>query len=228
MPAMKNFVAVDWRKGDDRLYFFFKDKGTYSKFPLGMNYVGPNYPASVEGSWGDFDQHAKDLKFGFHTDAIEWGEGGTDFMWLFYYQGTTPMVCKYSETNDNVVYKRPLSQTLWRLLGPYFDRIVGVMWLKRYYKTTQFRVLMNDGNYLDLDIRKNTVEQKSLIGSHWQKLHYYKDRLITAVQNDYPMFDNYYYIFITNNQYFRFDMDSKWLDGPNEVDDVSWPGLLND
>ena len=30
MPEAENFIAVDWRSGKDKCYFFFKDSNTYS------------------------------------------------------------------------------------------------------------------------------------------------------------------------------------------------------
>lgn len=54
----------------------------------------------------------------------------------------------------------------------------------------------------------------------------YKDRLITAVLNDHPAFNTFFYIFLTGNQYLRFDFNERKVLGPIPVEEPSWPGLL--
>ncbi len=68
MPKPNNFVAVDWRSGKDKCYFFFKDTHTYTQFDNNDDQVPPGYPKPISSSaWGDFHQHAKNLRFGFAT-----------------------------------------------------------------------------------------------------------------------------------------------------------------
>lgn len=93
MPALKNFVAVDWRAGKDRIYFFFKDTNQYSRFDLGDNKVAEGHPKEIKASnWGDFHLHAKNLRFGFTTTGFPSilspldftiGEIDLDIAWLF-------------------------------------------------------------------------------------------------------------------------------------------------
>jgi hypothetical protein len=53
--------------------------------------------------------------------------------------------------------------------------------------------------------------------------------MISAVQNDRSLADSYYYIFLTGNQYLRYNlMTFRLLAGPIDVNDGNWPGLLRD
>lgn len=227
MTTMNNFVAVDWRAGHDRIYFFFKDTNTYSRFNLGDNKVPGGYPTTVVGNWDDFDKPAKDLRFGFSTNTGGW-DGGYDYLWLFYYEGNTPTVCKYLQQTDVVHSKMPVAQSVWAPLLPYFDRIVGVMWNERTAYEETFWVLMNDGNYLIYETFTKSLKVRPLKDSPWSQLEQYKDRMMTAALNDYPTFDSYFYIFLTNNQYLRYEQGSKKVFGPITIDETSWPGLLRD
>jgi len=227
MTTMNNFVAVDWRNGPDRIFFFFKDTCTYSRFDLGNNKVPENYPTAVGNNWQSFGQHVKDLRFGFNTSGIAWDlSNDSDMLWLFYYDGPTPMVCKYRQMDDKVYFKKPLSHTVWALLSPYFDRIVGVMWYEQAETKHTYWVLMNDGNYLIYNPWKGTVKIRPIKGSMWSGLEQYKDRMITAVLNDHPTTNTFFYIFLTNNEYLRFDFNEKNIVGPIPVDDASWRGLI--
>ena len=40
MPTLEQCIAVDWRAGKDRIYFFFKDTDTYARFNIGDQEVG--------------------------------------------------------------------------------------------------------------------------------------------------------------------------------------------
>lgn len=234
MPTLKNFVAVDWRSGPDRLYFFFKDTNTYSRFNIGDNEVPEGYHANVNGNWGRFDEHVKDLRFGFTTTDIDpyGGTGpvtGNDILWLFYYAGDTPMVCRYDQKLDEVNRTLRLADSVWHMLLPYFDRIVAGTWWQVFGRSKLFKFLMNDGHYLVVDlIAKQKVIRKQ-IAQDWRGLNAYKHRIITAAQNDHPLFDKYYYIFLTNNEYLKYDItNNRVVAGPTQIDDESWPGLLRD
>lgn len=228
MTTMKNFVAVDWRSGPDRIYFFFKDTNTYSRFNLGDNSVEDNHPTAVDDHWDDFDKHVKDLRFGFNTSGLNWKQvNDGDIVWLFYYEGNTPMVCKYKQSSDEVVFKKPVSQTEWAVLLPYFDRIVGVMWNENADTKHTFWILLNDGNYITYSPWSEILWVYPLKNSPWQKLEQYKDRMITAVLNDHPLFKVYFYIFLTDNEYLRYDVEHG-VQGPIPVDEDSWPGLIPD
>ncbi|MET0845901.1 MAG: hypothetical protein ABWY46_06880 [Pseudomonas sp.] len=226
MTTMSNFVAVDWREGPDLIYFFFKDTSTYSRFNLGDNSVGKGYPCSADVNWGDFGKHVKDLRFGFSTTGLDWNGAGGDLLVLFYYEGNTPMVCRYSQASDKVLTKTPLSHSIWAPLKPYFDKIIGVMWYDATGSKHTFWVLLNDGNYLIFNAYNQQMWIKSLAGSNWAGLEKYKDRMITAVRNDQPLFSTYFYIFLTNNQYLKYDFGEAAVSGPHQVNDGTWPGLL--
>lgn len=223
---MKNFVAVDWRDGADRIHFFFKDTNTYSRFNLGENSVGKGYPCSVDVNWPDFGQHVKDLRFGFNTSAIDWDGAGGDLLVLFYYEGNTPAVCRYDQRTDRVLTKTTLSHTIWAPLKPYFDRIIGVMRYETVGSKYTYWVLLNDGNYLIYDAYSEKLLVKPLTGSKWAQLEKYKDRMITAVLNDQPLLNTYFYIFLTDNKYLIYDFDEYHVSGPFIVDEGTWPGLL--
>ncbi|KQN52530.1 hypothetical protein ASE98_21865 [Pseudomonas sp. Leaf48] len=218
MPKLKNTVAVDWRDGKDKIYFFFKDTETYSRFDIAANGILPEYPKSVYGNWGEFAPHVKNLRFGF-TGA---GNGhAKDTLWLFYYQDNTPMVCEYSQDSDSVVSSKPVSQTKWAALHPHFDRIVGVRWIS---EPNQFRVLLRDNFVLDFNVLFNRLTKLSLQKAGWEKLEKYKDSLMTAVLDDTPAFHSTFYIFLTNGQYFRHQSIDA-LTGPFDVNEGNWPGL---
>jgi hypothetical protein len=51
--------------------------------------------------------------------------------------------------------------------------------------------------------------------------------MITAVLNDHPLFKVYFYIFLTDNEYLRYDVEHG-VQGPIPVDEDSWPGLIPD
>ena len=238
MPALKNFVAVDWRAGKDKIYFFFKDINKYSRFDIGDNKVAEGYPEDIKAShWGDFHAHAKNLRFGFtttgHPSTISgsagMGELDLDILWLFYYEGDTPMVCRYDQDQDKVSSTHRVKDSKWRQLLPYFDRIVAGTWWHSANYPYLFRFLMNDGTYLSLDFHSKAFTHDAITNDSHPGLARYKNRIITAVQNDRTFADSYYYIFLTHNEYIRYNIqENRALSGPIAVDDVSWPGLLRD
>lgn len=233
MPQLKNFVAVDWRSGRDKFYFFFKDTNTYSKFDIGENCVVDGYPTEVTaGNWGSFHQHAKNLRFGFTTTGVQISQAlafDSDTLWLFYYEGDTPMVCKYDQDLDQVEQYIKLADSIWHSLTSYFDRIIAGTWRVDTLNPFSFEFLLNDGHYLILELKKKRIIHKPITERTWPGLAPYKDRMITAVQNDRTILASYYYIFLTNNEYLRYDLSTlQLLAGPIKVDDVSWPGLLKD
>ncbi|MFJ2711446.1 hypothetical protein ACIOZM_11200 [Pseudomonas sp. NPDC087346] len=225
MTATKNFTAVDWRQGPDRIYFFFKEKNTYSRFDIEDNKVLSGHPTFLDGKWEGFDKPAADLRFGFTTTTASW-DGGVDTLWLFYDEGDTPSVCEFSQKSDKALSKTSVARSMWAPLLPYFYKVVGVMWSESSAQKETYWVLLNDGNYLIYDIYTKTLEVLPLKNSPWSELEQYKGRMMTAVLNDYPTFDTYFYIFLNDNQYLRYEQAAKKLFGPYTISETSWPGLL--
>lgn len=253
MPSLEHCVAVDWRAGKDRIYFFFKDTNTYSRFNIGDNEIADLYPAPVNGSWGKFDKYVKNLRFGFATTGLTLDKpmdlSDIDILWLFYYEGDTPMVCAYNQDTDAVMQTRRLQDTKWKMLLPWFDRVIAGTWWQ-VNRSSLFRFILNDGNslYLDLDevprrepdpfdkydddlfnpvtTPAPTTTLEPITESTWPGLSPYKNRIITAAQID-RTFDNYFYIFLTLNEYLIYNIPENRLEsGPHAVDNQSWPGLL--
>lgn len=230
MPTLKNFVAVDWRAGKDKIYFFFKDTNKYSRYDIDSNTVEEGYPTTTSGNWDAVHALQKNLRFGFAAPALggSWG-GGDDILWLFYYDGKTPMVCKYDQDLDRPVGYVRLENSIWHSLLPYFDKIVAGTWWDTFAIKTTFRFLMNDGHYIVFNYTTQKTKRLPITPRSWPGLSPYKDRIITAVQNDAPLNDTYYYIFLTNNEYIRYNLkDNRAETGPRKVNDDNWPGLLRD
>lgn len=256
MPTLKNIVTVDWRSGKDKIYFIFKDTDTYSRFDISDNKVSDGYPWPIKGNWGTLENHMKNLRFGFTTTGITLDRpmdfSDLDILWLFYYERTTPMVCAYNQDTDAVMQTRKVEDTKWKLLLPYFDRIITGTWWQ-VNRSSLFRFILNDGNslYLDWDeVPKNpqidyaddkyddnlfntvvapiqTIRLEAITETTWPGLTAYKDRIITGVQKDRTFADNYYYIFLTDNQYLTYNIPKNRLEsGPHSVNNESWPGLL--
>jgi hypothetical protein len=221
MPQLKNFVALDWRSGPDRIYFFFKDSDTYSRFDLGDNKVSANYPASVGDSWDTFGLHAKDLRFGLTTTSFGWNTSSDeDIAWLFFYLGNTPVVCKYNQDKDK-------ADSIWKPILPYFDKIIAGTWFQLTGHPFLFRFILNDGHYLSFNYKAKTLTYKSFGDYRLGALKPYKDRIITAAQNDRTLADSYWYIFLTDNQYLTYNIQSdRLVSGPKTINDANWPGLL--
>ncbi|WP_213940809.1 hypothetical protein [Pseudomonas sp. dw_612] len=247
MRELKNFVAVDWRAGKDKIFFFFKDSNTYSRFDIGDNRVPDGYPAPISHSnWHDFHVHAKNLRFGFTTTDIHVRANtfnfDQDYLWLFYVDRQIPMVCKYDQDNDKVVSIETVDNSMWSLLGYYFDDIIaGTWWTDSADSMAQFRFLMKNGQSLILDLNISpfnfdayyeghpTLKVVPINNTTWPGLEPYKDRIITAVQNDRAFVDSYYYIFLTNNEYITYNiMEDRVEYGPYKVSEKTWPGLLRD
>jgi hypothetical protein len=225
MPTLKNFVAVDWHAGKDKIYFFFKDTNQYSRFSLADNKVEEGYPTDITSSnWGSFHAHVKSLRFGFSTptQSILYVMA-PDTLWLFYDVDGTPMVCEYDQALDKVIGNYRLEDSRWHSLLPYFNRIVaGISWGTNGPRDT-FSFITNDGDHIDFNSKTNTITPAS-----WPVLQPYKNRIITAAKNNTPLLDTFYYIFLTNNEYLRYNLRSKEVTGPKKVDDSTWPGLLSD
>lgn len=242
MPILKNFVAVDWRSGKDAIHFFFKDTNKYSRFNIGDNEVPDGYPSDISNNnWKELHPHIKNLRFGFTTTNLfkETPTLDADSSWLFFYKDDVPTVCKYDQDADKVDYIKPVRQSIWRPLLPFFHLIVaGTWWQTSDVGSAHFRFLMSDGHYLSVDYKAVCIndrlfweipvaERDEITDCTWPGLAKYKERIITAVQNDLSFADNYYYIFLTNNEYIRYNMDKNKADSaPIKVDDISWPGLL--
>lgn len=230
MSNLNNFVAIDWRSGPDRIYFFFKNTDTYSRFDLGNNSVSANYPASTAGSWDTFDPYTKDLRFGLTTTSFGWNTASDeDIAWLFFYQGTTPMVCKYDQDNDKVAAFYKVADSVWKPILPYFDRIIAGTWFQLTGHPFLFRFILDDGHYLSFNYRARTLTRNRFGEYQLGALKPYEDRIITAAQNDRTFSDSYWYIFLTNNQYLTYNIQSdRLVSGPRTINEDNWPGLLRD
>lgn len=233
MQTLKNFVAVDWRAGPDRCYFFFKDSNTYSRFDIGDNRVADGYPRTIsEDNWGAIHSKLKDLRFGFTTTGInpvQYLGFDSDILWLFYCDDGVPMVCKYDQDLDRVNSRVRVEDSIWHKLLPFFDRIIAGTWWQQSPHNRLFRFLLNDGHSLDLNLVINKLTHEPITPKNWPGLSPYKHRFITAVQNDRTFAHSYFYIFLDNNEYLRYNIQTnRLLAGPITVDDVSWPGLLQD
>jgi len=250
MPTLKNFVAVDWRAGKDCIYFFFKDSNTYSRFDIGDNQVLPHHPTAITAQhWGNFHEHANNLRFGFTTtgfspDDVTDSKFDLDILWLFYYDGNVPSVCIYNQNKDAPIKSLPIEFTFWHILLPYFDRIIAGSWWEGWNEVgrdLQLRFILNDGNSLHLKWKKRPVsgaltveltgevdiKQVPITASSWPGLEPYKHRIITAAQNDRTFADSYLYIFLTDNEYIAYNMEKNRVQhGPLKVDHDTWPGLL--
>ncbi|WP_339464778.1 hypothetical protein [Pseudomonas sp. EA_65y_Pfl2_P74] len=230
MRQLKNFVAVDWRSGPDRIYFFFKDTDTYSRFDIGDRQVPDGYPGPTKGSWDKFDPYTKHLRFGFTTTSLGFNAGSDeDIAWLFFYNGDTPTVCKYNQDEDKVsgIYK--LADTLWKPILPYFDKIITGTWAEITGHSFLFRFILNDGHYLTFDFRAKTLTRNTLGQHRLGALVPYKNRIITGAQNDRTFADSYWYIFLTGNQYLVYNiLTDRLVSGPHNINETNWPGLLRD
>ncbi|MDR6927157.1 hypothetical protein [Pseudomonas sp. BE134] len=231
MQTLKNFVAVDWRSGKDKIYFFFKDTNKYSRFDISSNTVENGFPADITSdSWGAVHAQLKNLRFGFTAPALGGtGGGGDDILWFFYNTTGKPMVCKYDQDLDKPVANYLLENSIWHSLAPYFDTIVAGTWWDTFAPKNVFRFLTNDGHYIIFNYITNKTTRLPITPESWPGLSPYKNRIIGAVQNDAPLFDTYYYIFLTNNEYIRYNLkNNKAETGPININDGNWPGLLRD
>lgn len=183
MPALQNFIAVDWRAGKDRIYFFFKDSNTYSRFDIGDNEVPAGYPRPINGNWDTFDVTGKDLRFGLTTTNNQKdhsASGDLDILWLFYYENNTPMVCQYNQDTDKVVTYKRVQDSEWASLMPYFDRIVSGTWWDISYTDGQkrYRFILNDGNSLLLYWDKGGQKFDKGVGAYFT----HRARYVVKVQ----------------------------------------------
>lgn len=223
MTTKNNFVAVDWRTGPDAILFFFKQHDAYCRFAVGDNKVDGN--AKFLGlDWRDLEIEAKDILFGFTTTGHEFNS--PDYLWLFYNVGNTPWVCEYREKEQEVRSRTTVAESKWAKLLPWIDKIVGVMWQGTTASTDEYWILLRDENYLVFDTFSGELQVNSLEDSPWSEINdYYRNRMITAVLNDRSMFDRFFYIFLTGNEYLRYEQQAKELFGPYKIDETSWPGL---
>ncbi|CAI8917000.1 T9SS C-terminal target domain-containing protein [Pseudomonas sp. IT-P253] len=234
MPEAENFIAVDWRSGKDKCYFFFKDSNTYSRYDNNDDLVPEDYPKPINSSsWGDFHQHAKNLRFGFATSrhiTANRVELDPDILWLFYYEGDTPMFCEYDQDVDSIRGLHTVAGSIWAPLLPYFDRIVAGTWWKKPHKfnlSNKYRFLLNDGNGLDLNWNTREVTLHTINDDSWPGLKPYKYRITTAVQMNADFGDSYYFIFLTGKQYLKYNIDKNELAvGPRACNNKNWPGLF--
>ena len=230
MLILKNFVAVDWRAGKDKIYFFFKDSNTYSEFDIAEDKVADGFPREVTAAdWHDFHPHAKNLRFGFTTTGFEPTRNfgmDSDILWLFYFDNGVPMVCKYDQDARQVNRTDRVADSSWNLLLPYFDRIVAGTWRESALNRRSFRFILNDGNAIELDLLRKHLIHHAISEKTWPGLAPYKHRIITAVQNDRSLANSHFYVFLTQNEYLRYDLWNNALEaGPMKVDDTNWPGL---
>ncbi|MBX9404093.1 hypothetical protein K5E40_00135 [Pseudomonas baetica] len=230
MPELKNFVAVDWRAGKDRIYFFFKDTNTYSRFNIGDNEVPAGYPSPVEGSWDTLND-VKNLRFGFTTTGFPRKSvlfDDRDILWLFSYQNKTPVVTWYNQDTDKVMGQQYVEHSMWHRLQPYFERIVGGTWWPRPANDKYFRFLLSDGTTVSANLERDTICHDTINENNWPGLSRYKHRIISVAQNDRTSDSSVLYIFLTNHEYLRYDMSKSRTYGPKSVNDGTWPGLLRD
>ncbi|MCU0071660.1 hypothetical protein N8H71_08665 [Pseudomonas koreensis] len=221
MSKLKNFVAIDWRAGPDRIYFFFKNSDTYSRYDISDNRVLDIYPKPVKEHWSEFDPYAKHLRFGFTRTAPGLFDDA-DTSWLFFYNDDTPWVCAYDQDADKVSAFYRLSNSLWAPLLPYFDRIVAGTWWEVTSKNT-FRFLLSNGDSLVFDTVKQQLTLKP--STNMRGLEPYKQRIITAAQVDPTFSDSLWYIFLTNDEFIIYNMQKNQVAGGlRKVD--SFPGLL--
>ena len=227
MPALNNFVAVDWRSGADRIYFFFKDTDTYSRFNIGGD-VPNGYPASTDGRWDTFTPYIQNLRFGFTTTSLGFNtRSDEDIAWLFFYYGDTPAVCKYDQDTDKVSGIYALADTLWKPILPYFDNIIAGTWTEVSGHPFLFKFILNDGHYLSFNYKAKTLTRNAFGQNRLGALAPYKERIITAAQNDRTFADSYWYIFLTHNQYLVYNIQAdKLASGPHTINESNWPGLL--
>ncbi|MBP5945214.1 MULTISPECIES: hypothetical protein [Pseudomonas] len=227
MPALDNFVAIDWRSGPDRIYFFFQDNDTYSRFDIGDNKVPEGYPGATKGSWDAFDPYTKKLQFGFTTTSSSFENGlDEDISWLFFYDGDTPTVCKYNQDKDKVDGFYKVADTIWAPITDYFFEIMAATWDKSRNEIT---FLLHGARYMSFDCSEHTLTGGRLGEDRLGALFPYSNRIITAAQNDRTFADSYWYIFLTDNQYLVYNIDDDNLvSGPKDVNDGNWPGLLRD
>lgn len=235
MPEANNFVAVDWRSGKDRCYFFFKDTTTYTRFNNADDRVPPGYPKPIGSHWGDFNKHVQNLRFGFATTRLitaDKVEFDADILWLFYYDGDTPMFCEYDQDADGIRGYHTVAGSRWSMLLPYFDRIIAGTWWKaprKFSNSHTLRFLLNDGNYLDLNGNTGEIKLSPINSQTWPGLEPFKHRIISAVQMNADFGDSFYYIFLSANQYLKYNIDQNRLEvGPWPFNDDYWPGLFRD
>ena len=237
MPNAENFIAVDWRSGGDKCYFFFKDRHEYYRFDNDANHLSPDYPKPVsQEHWGELHQHLKNFRFGFATDKITTmtsGETNAAVLWLFYYDGTTPMFCEYDQSVDRARGVHTVAGSIWASLLPYFDRIIAGTWWERPDRSSgrsRFRFLLNDGNALDLNWHTRKINLHPIDEDTWPGLAPYKDRMITAVQMYSDTGDSLYYIFLTNQEYLKYNIsNNRLMVGAISVYGAKrWPGLFEE
>ncbi|MBV7524332.1 MULTISPECIES: hypothetical protein [Pseudomonas] len=234
MSILKNFVAVDWRSGKDRCYFFFKDSNTYSRYNNIEDRIESGHPTSVTyTNWKEFHPHVRNLRFGFATTRIV-GDNrlgwDSDILWLFYYDNGIPMVCEYDQDTDTPVSFKRVDQSIWAMLTPYFDKIItGTTWSTPFKNTGKyiFKFILNDGTYIHLDWQSKKPVIANINDDTWPGLAFYADDIITAVQIDADVTDSYLYIFLKANTYLKYNIDKNKLQvGPRDVG-TNWPGLVH-
>jgi hypothetical protein len=232
MPNFNNFVATDWRSGKDRIYFFFKDTNKYTRFDLGDHQVPDSFPReTTQYAWPGFHENAEHLRFGFTTTGLDTriAGGSDDFSWFFYYDGKTPMVCKYDQDQDKTLNNYRVENSIWAPILPYFERIVAGTWWQLTGKKFLFRFLLNDGHYLSFDYQKKRLTHEEINATSMPGLERFKHRIITAAQNDRTFADSFYYIFLNRGQFLIYNIQQNHLhSGPHGMNDEAWPGLFRD
>ncbi|NYH10763.1 hypothetical protein [Pseudomonas moraviensis] len=207
MSKLNNFVAIDWRSGPDRIYFFFKDTDTFSRYNNGDEKVPDDYPKPIKGNWEGFDAYARHLRFGFtQTKAAD-----KDIAWLFFYNGDRPWVCAYNQDTDKADAFYDLSNSLWAPILPYFDRIIAGTWLEAIGHKYLFRFLLNDGTHLTFHTATQQINHQP--NAVLPGLSPYKHRLVTAAQIDPTFSDNLWCIFLTDDQFVIYNMQKGRVQG---------------
>lgn len=248
MKKLRNFVALDWRKGPDCMYFIFKDEDRYCRLDLAGNKLAPEHPTTVAGHWGGFEPHIKNLRFGFTTRGLRFNVTGDahinwneldDILWLFYTDKGVPMVCLYDQGKDRVHSKTPLSRSIWSSLAGQFNKIVGILWLdnrdpnvlNEFFSYPDvlgnlqdyFLVILDNGECLDF--RMPILQDIPLTNSQIDIFAQNKGNIMTVVQNDQPMFRTEYYVFLKDGTYLVLDAKT-WQQTNHRKIETDFPYLM--
>ena len=230
MRTFRNFVAVDWRAGKDKIYFFFKDTNTYSRFDIAQDKVDDGYPKPInEETWGRFHPFGKVLRFGFATAGIDITtplDFDSDTLWLFFYRDNVPTVCKYDQDDDRTESITSVADSVWSPLLPYFDKIIAGTLNPTTLHPRRFNFLLEGGKLMILDLNRSKPASIQVLDRTLSGLAQYQHRIVTAVQNDRTLGDSHYYVFLTHNQYMRYNLPThSLLAGPMDITETNWPGL---
>ncbi|WWL45027.1 hypothetical protein V5O39_03025 [Pseudomonas parakoreensis] len=207
MSITKNFVAVDWRTGPDRIYFFFPEKNSYSRFDFEDNKVLSGFPKPVDGKWKASTRLLQTCALALPrrppTGTVASTRSGCSTT-----KEQHPAFASTANKPTRQSRKPPSPNQSGKNIA-LLRKIVGVMWAESTAQRESYWFLLNDGNYLIYEIYSKTLELLPLKGSPWAPLEEYKNQMMTAVTNDYPTFDTYFYVFLNDNRYLRYEQNAK-------------------